>query len=81
MNCGGVGVSTPFRGEYDICACGCIYGKGECVVYKNLLGVVGFAADRYATIACCAGRSCGFQRYHSGIACQRISSSGFGKLG
>lgn len=81
LNCGGVGVSSPFRGEYDICACGCIYGKGECVVYKNLLGVVGFITDLYTAIARCACRSGGFQLYHTDICCQRISSSGFGKLG
>ena len=56
--------TTPFRGEGDSCACGCVYGKSECAVYKNPLGVVGFIADFYTAIACCACRSGGFQRYH-----------------
>ena len=53
MKRGIVRVSSPFGNEGDLCACGCIYSEGECAIYENLLGVVGFAADRYTAIACC----------------------------
>ena len=53
--------TTPFRGEGDLCAYGCVYGKGEFrgVIHKYLLGVVGFITDFYTAIACCACRSGG----------------------
>lgn len=54
-----VRVSSPLGNEGDLCACGCVYRKGECAVYKNLLGVIGFITDFYAAIACCACRSGG----------------------
>ena len=61
MKRGVVRVSSPFRGEEDLCACGCVYGKGEFrgVIHKYLLGVVGFITDFYAAIAYCGCRSGG----------------------
>ena len=59
MKRSGVRVSSPFGSEGDLCACDCVYGKGECVIYKNLLCVVGVITDLYTAIACCACRSGG----------------------